>query len=60
MVDPTDPIREKAAAYPEPTRFEVGRTGWVTARFTAVDPLPRSVWEPWLDESYSITIAKRR
>jgi hypothetical protein len=109
MTDPTDPIREKAASYPEvakgtsctqssfkagrgtflfigpgpkgkgfkamfklresmadaearakaePKRFEVGKTGWVTARFTADEPLPRSVWEPWLDESYAITVGK--
>jgi len=109
MTDPTKPIRDKAAAYPEvakgtscnqssfkagggtflfigpgpkgvgfkamfklrdsradaearaeaePHRFEVGKTGWVTARFTAEDPLPKSVWEPWLDESYVVTTRK--
>jgi hypothetical protein len=111
MTDPTDPIREKAASYPEvaegtsctqnsfkagsgtflfigpgpkgngfkamfklqqsmpdaiaraeaePARFEVGKTGWVTARFTAEEPLPRATWEPWLDESYAITSRKKR
>ena len=110
MADPTDPIREKAASYPEvakgtsctqssfkagrgtflfigpgprgigfkamfklrdsmadaekraeadPARFEVGKTGWVTVRFTAEDPLPRAVWERWLDESYAITTGKQ-
>lgn len=110
MTDPTDPIREKAASYPEvakgtsctqsafkagrgtflfigpgpkgegfkamfklresmpdaeawaaaePARFEVGKTGWVTARFTAQQPLPRTIWEPWLDESYAITTKKK-
>ena len=105
-IDPTEPIREKAAAFPEiakgtscnqssfkttkksflfvgpgpkgkgfkamfklkesmpealqlaseqPDRFEVGSTGWVTARFTAEDPMPRALWERWLEESYLLS-----
>ena len=105
-IDPTEPIREKAAAFPEvekgtscnqssfktskksflyigpgakgkgfkamfklreslpearelssqyPERFEVGSTGWVTARFNAEDPLPRNLWEKWLEESYRLS-----
>ena len=38
-----------------PKRFEVGSTGWVTTRFTAEEPLPRSIWEAWLEESYELT-----
>ncbi len=38
----------------EPDRFEVGSTGWVTARFTADKPLPKSIWDKWLQESYDI------
>ena len=104
-IDPTEPIREKAASFPEvgkgtacsqssfkagkgsflfigpgakgvgfkamfklehsmsqarklaskePYRFEVGSTGWVTTRFTAERPLPKSIWEKWLLESYDI------
>lgn len=104
--DPTDPIRQKAVAFPEvakgtscnqssfkagrgaylyigpgargrgfkamfklkrsipqaknlavenPERFEVGSTGWVTTRFSAEEPLPRSIWEPWLEESYELS-----
>ena len=103
--DPTEPIREKAASFPDiakgtscnqssfkagkgsflfigpgakgigfkamfklkqsmaqarklaakdPDRFEVGSTGWVTARFTAEKPLPKSIWAKWLQESYDI------
>jgi len=48
----------EARAEAEPHRFEVGKTGWVTARFTAEEPLPKSVWEPWLDESYVVTTRK--
>ena len=38
-----------------PDRFEVGTTGWVTARFTAEEPLPRDIWERWLEESYQLS-----
>ena len=39
----------------EPDCFEVGSTGWVTARFTADKPLPKKLWEKWLDESYELS-----
>jgi len=42
-----------------PTRFEVGKTGWVTARFSEQNPLPESIWGVWLNESYLITEGKR-
>jgi len=29
-------------------------TGWVTARFTAEEPLPKQIWEEWLAESYAV------
>lgn len=38
-----------------PSRFEVGSTGWVTARFTTDDPLPAALWKKWLAESYELT-----
>ena len=45
--------RELATTHPD--RFEVGSTGWVTTRFTTEEPLPKSIWEKWLDESYELT-----
>ena len=39
----------------DPSRFEVGSTGWVTTRFTREKPLPKSVWEKWLAESYDVS-----
>jgi len=39
----------------EPKRFEVGSTGWVTAHFTAEEPLPKKIWGKWLSESYDVT-----
>jgi len=50
--DSMDQARELAKT--EPSRFEVGSTGWVTTRFTAEDPLPDSIWEAWLQESYDL------
>lgn len=38
-----------------PQRFEVGKTGWVTTRFSEEVPLPDEIWENWLEESYRIT-----
>ena len=109
--DPTDPIRNKAAAFPEvdkgtsctqsafktnktaflyigpgtkgqgfkamfklgpslpqaaklaskePRLFEVGNTSWVTTRFTAEKPLPKSIWDKWLKESYELSRAGPR
>ena len=45
--------RKLASEHPE--RYEVGKTGWATARFTAEDPLPREIWEKWLEESYELS-----
>src|SRR5210317_951715 len=36
----------------KPKQYEVGSTGWVTARFTAEDPMPVQLWETCLSESY--------
>ena len=41
-------------AVKEPDRFDAGKTGWVTARFTADKPMPKRLWKRWLDESYAI------
>jgi len=47
-------VQARELASTEPARYEVGSTGWVTTRFTAQDPLPRSIWEVWLEESYEL------
>jgi hypothetical protein len=48
------PQAQKLAAQ-HPKRFEVGTTGWVTARFTAEEPLPEQIWTKWLAESYAVS-----
>ncbi|HEX5054696.1 MAG TPA: hypothetical protein VFZ65_23170 [Planctomycetota bacterium] len=39
-----------------PDRFEVGTPPWVTARFSAEQPLPASIWRKWLQESYELAL----
>lgn len=34
--------------------YEVGKMGWVTARFSDDKPMPDSLWGKWLDESYEL------
>lgn len=40
-----------------PDCYSVGSTAWVTARFTADKPMPKKLWEKWLEESYQLTVA---
>ena len=39
----------------QPDRFDVGSTSWVTARFSAEEPMPKRLWKKWLDESYALS-----
>ena len=40
----------------EPKRYLVGSSGgWVTVRFSDDQPIPESVWEKWLAESYRLS-----
>lgn len=39
----------------EPDLFQVGSNIWITARFTAEKPMPKKLWEKWLDESYELS-----
>ncbi len=41
----------------EPDRFDAGNSGWVTARFTAEQPLQKTIWQKWLKESYELRTA---
>jgi hypothetical protein len=48
----------RTLAAKEPDRFEVGSKGWVTTRFTALKPLPKSIWQKWLKESYEVCVSE--
>jgi len=39
-----------------PDDYQAGKTGWVTARFSADKPMPKTRWGKWLDESYTISM----
>ena len=41
----------------DPDRFNVGSSVWITARFSAEEPMPKKLWEKWLDESYQLSLA---
>jgi hypothetical protein len=43
-------------AQDNPDAYQVGSTAWVTARFSAEKPMPKRLWEKWLDESYSLSL----
>ena len=48
------PQASKLAAE-DSSRIQIGSNGWVTTRFTTEKPLPKSIWEKWLKESYELT-----
>ena len=35
-----------------PKDVQVGKNGWVTARFSTEQPMPSRLWKKWLKESY--------
>ena len=38
----------------EPDRYQVGSV-YTTVRFTSENPIPKTIWEPWLAESYQLS-----
>ncbi len=48
-----------ALAQREPDRYDVGSTGWVTARFSAEEPLPKRLWTRWLRESFELASGRK-
>ena len=53
--------REFALEYPfcEPTRYGLGKSGWVTARFAAKEKPPLDILQAWIDESYRAIAPKK-
>ena len=53
--------RDMAADLPfaEPTGYGLGKSGWVTARFTNVAKVPLDLMRAWIDESYRAIAPKK-
>ncbi len=47
--------RELAKKDPDLYQAQEGSSGWVTARFTSEKPMPKRLWQKWLDESYALS-----
>ena len=45
--------------YASPTEYGLGKSGWVTARFTAKDRPPLPLLERWIDESFRAIAPKK-
>jgi len=38
--------------------YQVGSNVWITARFSAEEPMPENIWMRWLNESYELSCNK--
>src|SRR5262245_38202778 len=45
--------------FASPTRYGLGKSGWVTARFSARDDIPLDMLREWLDESFRAVAPKK-
>jgi predicted DNA-binding protein (MmcQ/YjbR family) len=45
--------------FASPTGYNLGRSGWVTARFSRRENPPLAVLQQWIDESYRAVAPKR-
>ncbi len=46
--------------FAEATGYGLGKSGWVTARFTVGDEPPMGILCDWIDESYTLVAPKKR
>jgi predicted DNA-binding protein (MmcQ/YjbR family) len=46
-------------SFSEPTGYGLGKSGWVTARFTAKEAPPLALLRAWIDESYRAVAPKK-
>ena len=52
--------------FTSPTRYRLGRSGWVTARFPKKSEIPIDMFRDWIEESYravapaSLAVGQRR
>lgn len=45
--------------FAEPTGYGLGKSGWVTARFSKVTGVPMDLLRSWIDESYRAIAPKK-
>ena len=45
--------------FAEPTGYGLGKSGWVTARFTKIGDVPVDLLKAWIDESYRAIAPKK-
>ncbi|MBA2708702.1 MAG: MmcQ/YjbR family DNA-binding protein [Gemmatimonadaceae bacterium] len=45
--------------FAEPTGYGLGKSGWVTAKFTRGEPVPVDIILSWIDESYRAIAPKK-
>lgn len=45
--------------YASPTEYGLGKSGWVTARFSSIEKPPVPLLERWIDESYRAIAPKK-
>jgi predicted DNA-binding protein (MmcQ/YjbR family) len=48
-----------ALPFAEPTGYGLGKSGWVTARFTPADDVPLAMLQEWIDESFRAVAPKK-
>ncbi|MBI1829922.1 MAG: MmcQ/YjbR family DNA-binding protein [Planctomycetes bacterium] len=46
-------------AFASPTKYGLGKHGWVTSRFSAGDAIPLDMLLEWIDESFRAVAPKR-
>ena len=45
--------------FAEPTGYGLGKSGWVTAKFSATDDIPVDLLQQWIDESFRAVAPKK-
>ena len=55
---PTSGLLALGLPFASPTGYGLGKSGWVTARFTAKDKIPLDLLRRWIDESYRAVAPK--
>jgi len=48
-----------AQPWASPTRYNLGKSGWISARFAPGASIPEALLRDWLDESYRAVAPKR-